>query len=182
MFKLIGEAKGVFNVITILELVISIIFVMLGLTFFTNPSGNDTFVAVITGLLLMAYGGLSIYSYMKKGGIELFNFNMIFGVLLILFGFLIMILSNYITYMLGIYFIIIGAQKIIYGTFLKKFNESSWLIILVSGLLFIVEAVVMMVVEPDSIIKLAGICLLGFGLINAVNTILLRKRSKYFIA
>jgi len=180
--KLIGEAKGIFNIVTIIELIISILFIFTGLLFFTNTNYSNTLVSVITGIYLIIVGASSIYAFLKRGGIVLYNNNLIYGIILIILGILAMYLGNILSIILGIYVLVLGVQKINYGIFLKKFNESSWLITLVVGVLLIVIAVITMFTSNDAVIKVTGICLFGVGLINFVNTILLRKRSRYFIA
>ena len=179
--KLIGEVKGIFNIITIIDMIIALIYLMLGIMFFANPTLSNILVSVITGLVLIFNGVSSIFSYIKREGIELFNFNLIFGIVLILLGLLSMVLSNILSIMLGIYIIVTGIQKVTYGIVLKKFNESSWLITSVTGILYIIIAVLAFFTSTNTIVEVTGICLLAFGLINLINIMLLRKRSNYFL-
>lgn len=180
--KFLGEAKGIFNVITLIQFVSSLIYIVLGLIFFSNPDISNLVVSIITGIVLVGNGIVSIYSYIKRSNIDLFNNDLVFGIILIIVGILAMILGKSLQIILGIYFIISGAQKINYGVFLKKFNESSWLLILVVGIMFMVLGITAFFTSGEKIISVTGICLLGYGLMNLINVILLRKRSSYFIA
>ena len=83
---------------------------------------------------------------------------------------------------LGIYFLICSAQKITYSLCLKRYKESSWLITLATGILILVIGIVVMFAKGDGVISAIGISYLGFGLLNIINVILLRKRSSYFLA
>jgi len=180
--RILGNVKGIFNTITIMELVISVICVLLGLIFFTNPNLSNIMVSLVTGLTLIINGVFSIYSYFKRGGILLFNNNLIYGIILIVVGILAMFLGKVLSIILGIYLIVIGIQKINYGILLKRFHESSWLITLVIGILFMIIAIISFFGNGDEIISVTGIALIGFGFINFINVILLRRRSMYFIA
>jgi len=180
--KLLGEVKGIFNIITIFELVISILFILVGLIFFSSPNMSNIAVSIFTGLVLIINGISSIYAYIKRGSIVLYNNNLIYGIILILLGIISMFVGKILSIFLGIYFIISGLQRINYGIFLKKFNESSWLLTLAVGILFIIIGIVSFFTSGDAVVKVAGICTLGFGVMNLINIILLRRRSRYFIA
>lgn len=180
--KLLGEVKGIFNIITIFELIISILFILVGLIFFASPNMSNIVVSIFTGLILISNGVSSIYAYLKRGSIVLYNNNLVYGIILILLGIISIFAGKILSIFLGIYFIISGVQRINYGMFLKKFNENSWLLTLVVGILFIVIGIVSFFTSGDAVVKVAGICTLGFGIMNLINIILLRRRSRYFIA
>ncbi len=180
--KIIGEAKGIFNVITLFEITIALIYIIVGILFFTNSTASNTLVSIITGFILIIHGVSAIFSYLRRGDIELFNLNLIFGIILIVLGIVAMFLGKVLSIALGIYLIIGGSQKISYSYFLKKFNESSWVFNLVVGILCIILGVTTFFTSGDKIIEVAGICMLGYGVIDMINVILLRKRSTFFIA
>jgi len=180
--KLLGSVKGIFNRLTIIELIISCLFIILGIIFFSNPSMSNLVVSIITGILLISNGVSSIYTYLKRGTIVLYNNNLIYGIILIIVGIISMFVGKVLSIFLGIYLLIIGIQRINYGIFFKKYNESSWIITLVVGILFIIIALISFFTSSDNIVSVAGICTIGFGLMNFINILLLRKRSKYFIA
>lgn len=180
--KLLGEVRGIFNTITIFELVVSLFFMVIGIIFFANPNMSNTVVSIFTGIILIVNGISSIFAYIKRGSIVLYNNNLIYGIVLILLGIVSMFVGKILSIFLGIYFIVSGIQRINYGIFLKKFNESSWLITLVLGILFIAVGIISFFTSGDALVKVAGICTLGYGLMNFISVLLLRRRSKYFIA
>lgn len=180
--KLLGEVRGIFNVITIFEIIMSVLFMVIGIIFISTPNLSSIATSIFTGLVLVANGASSIYAYKNRGSIQLFNNNMLFGIALIAVGAIAMFVGKILSIFLGIYFIISGFQRINYGMFLKRFNENSWLITLTVGVLFIIIGIVSFVTSGDAVVKVAGICTLGYGAMNFVNFILLRRRSRYFIA
>lgn len=180
--RFFGEVRGVFNVITIIDMILSIIFVILGITLFTSPSFSNLVAGIIVGICLIGNGAKAIFSFIKREDIDLFNYDLYVGVVLIILGILAIVLNNVLTIMLGIYVIVCGIQKIIYGVVLKKFHESSWLITLVIGVLFFIIGIISFFTGGDTLIKASGVCIFGYGAINLIDIILLRKRSKYFLS
>ena len=180
--KLLGEVRGIFNIITILEWIVSLLFIVFGIVFFATPNMSNIAVSILTGLVLIFSGVSSIYSYFKRGSIVLFNNNLIYGIVLILIGIISMFVGKILSIFLGMYLLVSGIQKVNYGIFLKKFNEASWLITLVVGILLIIIGIVSFFTSGDAIVRVAGICTLAYGVINFINILLLRRRSKYFIA
>ena len=180
--KLIGEARGIFNKITIIGLLVSIIYVTIGVIMYSNPQMSNTLVSIIVGMLFMLKGLSSIYSYFNRGSIILFNNNLIYGIILMIIGLISIFMGNTLTIILAIYFGFLGIQKINYGIFLKKFNESSWLFTLVIGILYFVVAIVTVLTDSDALVKVTAICIIAYGIIDFIHISLLRKRSKYFIA
>lgn len=180
--KLLGEVKGVFNIITLIEIGISIIYILLGIIFFAISRMETIILGILTGLLLISTGASAIFAYIKRGGIELYNNDLIFGIFLTIIGIISLFTGDILKIMIGIYFIVSGAQRINYGILLKKFNESSWLITIGLGVMFTILGIISFFTSSDNVVSVTGICLLGYGLMNLVILILLRRRAKYFIA
>lgn len=182
MFEVVvGKSKGIFNIITLVDIFISFICFCLGLFLFYKPDTSNEVVSIIIGSLLIANGIISIISYLRKKDIELFNNNLIYGVFLILAGVIAIYVGRLLAIFLAINLIIIGVQRINYSLVLKKFSETSWLINCIIGLFLTVIGIITIFGNDDTIVKVCGICLIGYGLINIVNLILLRKRSEYFL-
>lgn len=179
--EFLGEVKGIFNTVTIIDMCISIIYIILGIVFYFMPNMSNLVASILTGTFLIINGANSIYSFIKRDKIDLFNNNIIYGILLVVIGILIIFLGNVLSILVGIYFIISGVQKVNYGILFKKFNESSWLITLVIGILFVSIGIISFFAKGTGIISAVGIGLFGYGLINLIDVILLRRRSKNFL-
>lgn len=176
----LGEVKGIYNRLTLIELVISLIWLVIGIILITEPSMSNTIFSIIIGGLFLVRGISSLYSFIKRNDIVLYNFNIFYGSIMILLGILAFILKNTLQVVLGLYFLIRGIQKITYGLLLKKFGETSWLLTLVVGGLFLIIGIFSFF--STDIIQFSGICLVGYSIIDIANVLLLRKRSRYYIA
>ena len=71
--KILGEVKGIFNIVTMAEMIEALVYVIIGLIFFVNPSLSFSIVATITGIVLIINGLISIYSYFSNYDIS-FNY------------------------------------------------------------------------------------------------------------
>ncbi len=179
--KILGDVKGIFNVVTLIDMCTSLSYVILGLVFFFLPSMSNLVASILAGVFLIVNGANLIYSFIERGKISLFNNNIIYGVILVVLGILIMFLGKFLSILVGIYFIISGAQKVNYGIVFRKFKESSWLLTIVIGVLFLILGIVCFFAKGDGIVSAVGLGLIGYGLINLVDVILLRKRCKNFL-
>ncbi len=179
--KLLGEVKGIFNTITLIEFGTSIVAVLLGLILFTNETMSHVIVSVLACLIILVMGMTSIFSYFRRENIDLYNLNLIYGIVEIILAILAVVLYKYLPIILGISLFVVGVQKITYALILKKYNESSWLITLATGLFIIIIGIIGAFAKGDGVIPAIGIVILGLGLINAADVLLLRKRSNAFL-
>lgn len=174
--KIFGNVKGMFNITTIIELIISGLFIVLGVVLFSS-NVNINLVTALMILLFIISGGSSIFSFIKRGNIEIYNYNLIFGIVTIIIGILTFWIYSLLILM-ALFLLVQGIQRIIYAFMFKKFNESSWIFTLLIGIFYISMGV--LVYFGHGTVALA-ICILGYGIINFVNNLLLRKRSGFFI-
>ena len=177
--KLLGEVRGLFNTITLIEMIISLIYIILGIVFYADAKLSDSLVSTITGITLILAGLSTIFSYFKKEII--FRNNLIYGLILTILGIIALIFKNVLILILAIYFMIAGIKKINYGMILRRFDESSWLINTTMGALLIIVGIVSIFTRNGELVRAVGICLFFYGVINLVETIILRRRSKYFL-
>ncbi len=176
----LGEVKGIYNRLTMMEMLISLIWMVLGILLVSNETLSNQAFSILLGIICITSGLISLYMFFKRGSIVLYNFNIFYGFLMILIGILSITVGKSLQIFLGIYIIFLALQKLTYALFLRKFGETSWLLTLIVGILYLVMGIVSMFSEK--IIAVSGIVLIGYGLINLVNVLLLRRRAKYYIA
>lgn len=177
--KLFGEVKGIINTITLIEMLLSVIFIIIGIIFYVDAKLGDAIVSNITGIMLIISGLSTVFSYFKRE--MLFHNNLIYGIGLVIVGILALIYKNILIIFLAVYFMLAGIKKINYGLVLRKFDETSWLINLTMGVLLIIVGIVSIFTRGGELVTAVGICLFFYGIVNLMETILLRRRSKYFL-
>ena len=179
-----NSIENVYNRMIIYSLLTAILAILVGLTLIFLPSVSNKIVGIIMGVVILIFGINAVYKYFHRDGAKIFSLNIVFGVLYSILGVVIILypfsVMEFVTVCLGIFVIINGTTKINYGVWLKKGNEDSWLVTLVTGI-FLVIIGIMLVFNPFASLTLTQLCgafLIIVGILNVSDTILFKKRAK----
>lgn len=179
-----NSVENVYNKMMIYNILIAVITVIIGLVLFFLPNTSNKIVGVIIGIIFLLSGLNSIYKYFHRDGAKLYSLNIFFGILYTILGVVIILypftVVEFVTICLGLYIVINSASKINYALWLKKGNEDSWLITLATGILLLVIGL-LVIFNPFATLtltKLAGVFLIITGILDFMDTILFKKRSK----
>ena len=160
----------------------SVLLLVVGLIMLFLPGLTNKIIGIIIGVMILVSGGNMVYKFLKRDGAKLYTFNMIFGIILFVLGLIIILVpfsvSSFVTVCLGLYLIVIGANKITYGVWFKIGNDPSWLITIVIGIMLILFGI-LVIINPFAnltITKLVGIFFIISSVLDITDTILLRKR------
>ena len=160
----------------------SILTVVAGVVLLLVPELTNKVVGIIAGIIFLLEGINSIYKYFHREGAKLYNLSLVFGVLYAVLGVVIypFTVVEFVTVCLGLYMIINGASKVNYALWLKRGNEDSWLITLATGILVAIVGI-LVIFNPFAsltLTKLAGAFLIITGILDFMDTILFKNRSK----
>lgn len=162
----------------------SLITIITGIVLLLVPELSGKVLGIIVGIIFLIEGINSIYKYFHREGAKLYNLNLVFGVIYAVLGVVIILVPSsvveFITICLGIYMIVNGASKVNYALWLKRGNEDSWLITLATGILVAIVGV-LVIFNPFAsltLTKLAGAFLIITGILDFMDTILFKNRSK----
>ncbi len=162
----------------------ALITIITGIVLLLVPELSGKVLGVIVGIIFLIEGINSIYKYFHREGAKLYNLNLVFGVIYAVLGVVIILVPSsvveFITICLGIYMIVNGASKVNYALWLKRGNEDSWLITLATGILVAIVGV-LVIFNPFAsltLTKLAGAFLIITGILDFMDTILFKNRSK----
>lgn len=179
-----NSIENVYNRMIIYSLLTAILAILVGLTLIFLPSVSNKIVGIIMGVVILIFGINAVYKYIHRDGAKIYSLNIVFGVLYSILGVVIILypfsVMEFVTVCLGIFVIINGATKINYGVWLKKGNEDSWLVTLVTGI-FLVIIGIMLVFNPFASLTLTQLCgafLIIVGILNVSDTVLFKKRAK----
>lgn len=163
---------------------VAVLTIITGLILLLAPKLTNKVVGIIVGIIFLIEGINSIYKYFHREGAKIYNLNLVFGVIYAVLGAVIILVPSsvveFITICLGLYMIINGASKVNYALWLKRGNEDSWLITLATGILIAIIGV-LVIFNPFAsltITKLAGAFLIITGILDFMDTILFKNRSK----
>lgn len=179
-----NSIENMYKRMIIYSLLTSLFTIIMGIVLLLLPNATNKVVGIIVGIIFLIEGINSVYKYFHREGAKLYNLNLIFGVLYALLGVVIILypftVVEFVTVCLGIYMIINGASKVNYALWLKRGNEESWLITLATGILIAIVGI-LVIFNPFAsltLTKLAGAFLIITGILDFMDTILFRNRSK----
>lgn len=163
---------------------VAVLTIITGLILLLAPKLTNKVAGIIVGIIFLIEGINSIYKYFHREGAKIYNLNLVFGVIYAVLGAVIILVPSsvveFITICLGLYMIINGASKVNYALWLKRGNEDSWLITLATGILIAIIGV-LVIFNPFAsltVTKLAGAFLIITGILDFMDTILFKNRSK----
>ena len=179
-----NSIENMYKRMIIYSLLTALLTIIMGIVLLLLPNATNKVVGIIVGIIFLIEGINSVYKYFHREGAKLYNLNLIFGVLYALLGVVIILypftVVEFVTVCLGIYMIINGASKVNYALWLKRWNEESWLITLATGILIAIVGI-LVIFNPFAsltLTKLAGAFLIITGILDFMDTILFRNRSK----
>lgn len=169
------------------NIISSVIWIIIGAVMFFMPDLTNKVIGMIVGIIFLITGVLTTYKFMKRNGAKLYSLNLVFGIVLILLGLVAIIspvsVSSFITVCLGIYLVVMGANKITYGIWFKVGNDPMWLITVVIGLMFGAFGVLLLInpFAALTVTQLVGTFLIISSILDITNTILLCQRSEEIV-
>lgn len=179
-----NSIENMYKRMIVYSLLTALLTIIMGIVLLLLPNATNKVVGIIVGIIFLIEGINSVYKYFHREGAKLYNLNLIFGVLYALLGVVIILypftVVEFVTVCLGIYMIINGASKVNYALWLKRGNEESWLITLATGILIAIFGI-LVIFNPFAsltLTKLAGAFLIITGILDFMDTILFRNRSK----
>lgn len=175
------------NSILIKSIIMYVLFIVVGAVMLFLPNLSNKIIGIMTGVICILNGIMMIYKYLKREGAKLYVYNIAFGIISILLGATIILVPSsvvsFITVMLGIYLIVVGANRISYGVWFKIGGDSSWLITVVMGVMTSIFGI-MVIANPFSALTLTqvtGTFIIISSVLDITDTILLKRRIEKII-
>ncbi|MDY4996859.1 MAG: DUF308 domain-containing protein [Bacilli bacterium] len=169
--QIINEAIGV-----------SIIFLLLGIIFLIYPNISIQVVAYLIAFILIG-SGIYLIGLEFTNRIIFFPMDTLFnGIISVILGTIILIYPNIfqiiIPIMLGTYFILDSIFKLKVITFLRRIDNTSWILTLLLTILSIICGIVLIANPLDSSIAIAlfaGIILIVYSITGIIDMLLFKK-------
>lgn len=157
------------------SIVTSIILGALGLVMFLYAESTLKVIACILGTILIITGVVKIIGYFtEKGSYDLFNYELVYGIISVLFGLVMLIntesLGNFLGIVLGIWIIYSSLMRFGLSLKLKVYESSSWIPMLVIAILMMICGIYI-IFTPDIIIATMGIIILVYSVMDIIEGI-----------
>ena len=157
----------------VVSIITSLIFAVLGIVMIANPEAAIEIVAAV----LIVIGAEKIISYfVMKGNLDFFNYELIYGIVAILFGILIMTHSNtfasIVRIIIGIWIAYAGLMKINLSFKLKSANISAWAIVLILSIISLLAGILVMFSNTSSIVILTAVVMIIYAIADIIDEII----------
>lgn len=172
-----------FNKFILLSMITTIIIALVGTVLIFLPEISNKLIGLICGALFILSGINTIYKYISRNGAKLYSLNLLFGIMSLLIGAVIILVpfsaTTFLTICLGLYLIIIGANKITYGVWFKIGDDASWLITFVIGIMLVIFGILVLSNPFASltITQLVGAFLVLSSILDMTDLVLLKNRA-----
>lgn len=161
---------------TLISIVSSLVFLLVGLILVLNPSTVLTIVTYSIGGIFILVGLIKIVLYfIHKKDIDIYNFEMIFGMFLIVIGVFVITCSNTIEALfrigIGIWIIYSGIMKFVFSIRLKNIDLRIWPILLIMAILMILTGIYVLVTTGSLIISMGAIIIV-YAIMDLIHSLI----------
>lgn len=165
------------------SLIISILFVIIGLFLFIKPDATISIISYIVGGFLLLIGLVNVYKYFSsESKLNVFSFDLAYGVLLLIAGiFLIIdttIFAKVFNIVLGIWIIVNSITKFQYGLILKRAKNTDWAYTFLVSILMFLWGIVLLINPFKSaltITQIIGVFIIVYAVLDIIDNFIIRK-------
>ena len=172
--------KNIFKRTAVTSILTSIIFAILGIIMIANPVETIEIVAAILGITIIVIGAEKIISYfVLKGNQDFFNYELIYGIIAILFGILIMAYSStfaaIVRIVIGIWIAYTGLMKINISLKLKSAGIKSWAVVLTVSTISLLAGILVMFSNTSSIVLITAVVMIVYAITDIIDEFIFIK-------
>lgn len=163
------------------SIVTSVIILVLGIFLFIQPDTIIRMISIILGIIILVPGVTALIDYLKNKN----QSNLMVGIVTIIIGGILIIntelVASILPFILGIYFVINGINRLQYALELKKQKTTNYITSFILSILIIVCGVVF-IINPFGgalvITKVTGMFMIIYAILDICNSIVIKKEIK----
>ena len=147
----------------------SVLFLILGICLFINPTEMVKFITYIIGVIFVVYGSIKLYNYYKfKESIS--NIQLTLGITAIVLGLIIMFCNGVIEYVIRLVI-----NKLIVSINSKEYNKK-WTVLLIISIILILGGLYM-ILKSNIVLSTVGLVLIIYSTVDIISYILYPKNK-----
>ena len=181
---ILDKIKLNFSKLLLASIILNVLFLIFGIIIYLNPVITLELTGIILGIYLIIFGLFDIYECIVRNHNPLFTLNILWGILAIIAGLFVIInpfeIIKVLTFVLGIYLIIISVSKIIDSFKLKKYGYDGWALMLVIAIILLIFGIFIMINPMASmdLVEATGIFIILGSILEICNSIMLYTKAK----
>lgn len=168
-----------------LSIISSILFIIVGILLFIDPSGFVKSVSYLIGILLMTAGINNVFKFVKNPETSISKAILTVGIILILIGLFLIIkptfIGSIVPSVLGVCLIISSIEKLMYLKYLNDQNTDSYIISMIFGIVVLVVGLFLLF-NPFSttliITQIIGVIIIIYATTDLIEKIRFKKGIK----
>ena len=166
------------------SIITSLAFTVLGIIIAYNPNTTFQIISYVLGAILIAYGILKVIEYFKvKGSYDLYNYELVYGIIACLLGIVVIVCSGMIEALLriliGIWIVYSGAMRLGLAMKLQKLDTDNkiWVPMLLIAIAMLICGLYIIAV-PGTIMMTIGIIMVIYGIMDIIEEVIFMKNVK----
>lgn len=172
--------KDIFKRTAIISILTSIVFAILGIIMIANPVATIEIVASVLGITIIVIGAEKIIGYfVLRGNQDFFNYELIYGIIAILFGIIIMTHAStfaaIVRIIIGIWIVYAGLMKINMSLKLKAVGIKSWTIVLTLSIISLLAGILVMFTNTASIVIVTAVVMIIYAIADIIDEFIFMK-------
>ena len=166
------------------SIITSLAFTVLGIIIAYNPNTTFQIISYVLGAILIAYGVLKVIEYFKvKGSYDLYNYELVYGIIACLLGIVVIVASGMIEALLriliGIWIVYSGAMRLGLAMKLQKLDADNkiWVPVLLIALAMLICGLYIIAV-PGTVMMTIGIIMVVYGIMDIIEEVIFIRNVK----
>ena len=166
------------------DFIISIILIFIGTILIVKPVNTLNFISIVLGIIVTIYGLFKILKYLKdkeQFGEELYNNNLIIGIMIIIFCVILFmytsIIESLLRIMIGLWMVYNSLIKLVESRIFKEINKNMWLFFVISSIITILAGLYV-ILHSGAIIQIIGGIIIIYAILDIIEIILYNKNNK----
>lgn len=160
------------------DMVISVVFILLGIMLALKPEAVTSAIALILGTIVVGMGVLKIIDYYSNGKTD--NYTLAIAIILIIVGIIIMFCSDFILsafrVIIALWIIYSGIMNLQTTIVWRDYSSRLWLTTLLLSVITICAGIYVLA-NSGTIMQTIGIIITGYGILNLIENAIFIKKS-----
>ena len=174
--------KKIFKRASWVDIIVSIIFVLLGALLITKPSETLGAISMILGIVFIAMGVLKLVEYYTSDNRE--DYLLTIALIAVIFGVIILFASDailsFFRIILGIWIIAVGVMDLQTILIWKQVKSPYWTVTLLFSILMMLAGIVILI-SKDILLTTMGIIIVVYGVLDIIDRIIFMKKIDNYI-
>ena len=166
------------------SIITSLAFAIIGLIIAYNPNTTFKVISYLIGGIFIIFGIIKIFEYFKtKGSYDLYNYELVYGIIAILLGLVIIfcneMIETLLRIMVGVWIVYSGAMRLGLAMKLQKLDADNkiWVPVLVIALAMLICGLYIIAV-PGTVMMTIGIIMVIYGIMDIIEEVIFMKNVK----